>query len=616
MADRASLGDPVASRSLDLLVDTALPDTGRRHAEEQLLLAGVRSPIGATLRVCEPCNNGIADSMVPPSRSLRRLLGRRDPVVACGAHDALSAKLVEEAGFDAVWASGFGLSAVRAVPDASILTMSETLEATRAIVEATSIPVIADCDTGFGNAINVIRTVTEFEGAGVAAICIEDNVYPKRCSFYTSVARELVPAEEHARKIAAAKSAQKSSEFAVIARTEALIAGWGKDEALSRARAYADAGADAILVHSKHHDLAELAEVAAAWDRATPLVAVPTTYVGTSLADLAAAGFKLVIYANQPLRAAVGAMREALGMLRAGATSELEKRIVPLEAIYELVGLGELQSNEARFLMPGGVDCSALILAAGEDPALGELVRDRPKCMLDIRGKSILERQIQALNASGIKEIAVVRGYEKEKIDLPHLRYYDNDRYRETGELASLAMAEDELRGPIVCLYGDVIFDDAIVGRLLRARGDLVIVVDRAYYDVVREGRAEARSHDLVVTEAPPSAGYRFVPSTSSVRVERIGQRLRPEEADGEFIGLAMFSERGARLVRETYQDLARSHHGAFHEADSLAQASLTDLLQELIDRGHEVICVDVYKGWMEIDSFEDYRRAWAEIRF
>ncbi|HZR84976.1 MAG TPA: isocitrate lyase/phosphoenolpyruvate mutase family protein [Candidatus Binatia bacterium] len=550
------------------------------------------------------------------SRSLRALLARRETAVACGAHDALSAKLVEEAGFDAVWASGFGLSAVRAVPDASILTMSETLDGARAMVDATSIPVIADCDTGFGNAINVMRTVSEFEAAGVSAICIEDNVFPKRCSFYTGVARELVATDEHARKIAAAKEAQRSRDFAVIARTEALIAGWGKDEALARARAYADVGADAVLIHSKHGDLSELAEVAAAWDRATPLVAVPTTYIGTPLADLASAGFKLVIYANQPLRAAVSAMRDALRALRAGETLALERRIAPLEDIYALVGLPELRTNEARFLMPGGVDCSALILAAGEDPALGELVRDRPKCMLDIRGKTILERQIQALNASGIKDIAVVRGYEKTSIDLPHLRYYDNDRYLETGELASLALAQDELRGPLVCLYSDVIFDDAIVGRLLRASGDIVIVVDRAYQDVLRTGRVEARSHDLVVTEDPPVSGYRFVPQASGARVEQIGQRLAPESADGEFIGLALFSERGARIVRETYQDLARSHRGAFHEAPSLARASLTDLLQELIDRGHEVTCVDVYKGWMEIDSFDDYRRAWAEIRF
>ncbi|MBY0279567.1 isocitrate lyase/phosphoenolpyruvate mutase family protein [Candidatus Binatia bacterium] len=555
--------------------------------------------------------------MRPSSRSLKRLLAERPQVVAAGAHDALSAKLVEQAGFDAIWASGFGLSAVRAVPDASILTMSETLEATRAMVEATSIPVIADCDTGFGNAINVMRTVADFEAAGVAAISIEDNVFPKRCSFYAGVARELVPAEEHARKVAAAKAAQRSDDFIVIARTEALIAGWGKEEALSRARAYADAGADAVLIHSKHPDLSELAEVAAAWDRDVPLVSVPTTYIGASLEELERTGFKLVIYANQALRAALDAMKDALRALRSGEAAVLEKRIAPLEDVYAQVGVSELKRNEALYLLPGGFDCSAVILAAGDDGALGDLTRDRPKSMLDIKGKTILERQVEALNTAGVKDIAVVRGHQKGAIHYPNLRYYDNEHWATTGEVASLMTAEDELRGPVLCLYGDVIFDDAILGRLLRAQGDVVIAVDRAYYDHVRAGNGAlpARPHDLVVTEEPPVSGYRFVPSTSGAAVKRIGRTLPQADAHGEFIGLALLSERGAKLVREVHAELARTHRGPFHEADSLSRAALTDLLQELIDRGHTVTCVDVYKGWMEVDTFEDYRRAWSEIR-
>ncbi|MBM4242209.1 MAG: phosphoenolpyruvate mutase [Deltaproteobacteria bacterium] len=555
--------------------------------------------------------------MRPSSRSLKTLLAERPQIVAAGAHDALSAKLVEQAGFDAIWASGFGLSAVRAVPDASILTMSETLEATRAMVEATSIPVIADCDTGFGNAINVMRTVADFETAGVAAMSIEDNVFPKRCSFYAGVARELVPVEEHARKIAAAKAAQRRPDFFVIARTEALIAGWGKEEALSRARAYADAGADAVLIHSKHPDLSELAEVAAAWDRPVPLVSVPTTYIGASLADLESAGFRIVIYANQALRAALDAMKDALRALRAGEAAALEKRIAPLEDVYAQVGVKELKENEARFLLPGGFDCSAVILAAGEDGALGDLTRDRPKCMLDIKGKTILERQVEALNVAGIKDIAVVRGHQKGAIRYPQLRYYDNEHYATTGELASLMTAADELSGPVVCLYGDVIFDDAILGRLLRAQGDVVIAVDRAYYDNVRAGNGALpdRPHDLVVTEEVPVSSYRFVPSSSGAAVQRIGQTVATGEARGEFVGLVLLSERGAKLVLEVHAELARSHRGRFHEAESLSRAALTDLLQELIDRGHRVTCVDVYKGWMEVDTFEDYRRAWSEIR-
>src|SRR5439155_25837284 len=125
----------------------------------------------------------------------------------------------------------------------------EQLDVTRNIAEAVDIPIIADCDTGFGNALNVMRMVQDYEKAGIAGICIEDNVFPKRCSFYAGVRRELISPEEHAGKVRAAKSAQASPDFIVIARTEALIAGWGQDEAVKRAEMYADAGADAVPIH-------------------------------------------------------------------------------------------------------------------------------------------------------------------------------------------------------------------------------------------------------------------------------------------------------------------------------------------------------------------------------
>jgi len=157
---------------------------------------------------------------------LRAALKRPGALKVVGAHDALSARLIERAGFDGVWASGFVISAsLKCIPDASFITSSEQLEVERNIAEAVGIPVIADCDTGYGNALNVMRTVNDRERAGVAAICIEDNVYPKRCSFYAGVRRELIPIEEHCGKIKAAKAAQIFPEFMIIARTEALIAG-------------------------------------------------------------------------------------------------------------------------------------------------------------------------------------------------------------------------------------------------------------------------------------------------------------------------------------------------------------------------------------------------------
>ena len=549
---------------------------------------------------------------------LRELLKQPGPALVLGAHDALSARLAQEADFDAIWASGFGISAVNAVPDANILTMSETLEAVRRMSAAVSIPVIADCDNGFGNAINVIRTVAEYEHAGAAGICIEDNIFPKRCSFYAGVQRELVPIDEHARKIQAATATRQNADFVIIARTEAFIAGWGKQEALSRAHAYAEAGADAILIHSKAATFdEELRDFAASWDVPCPLVAVPTTYADITAQDLAAAGFQFVIFANQTLRAAVTGMRSALATLKQeGRPAAVDKQIVTLPEIYDLVGVPALQANEKKFLVPGGHEVTAIIIAAGFEEELLPLIEDRPKAMLEIKGKTILERQIQALNECGVKDVVVVRGYHKEQINLPNIRYYDNDRFRETGELSSLFLAETEMTGRFLFLYSDILLDPSILEKLLKSQAAISIVVDRAWNDH-EPGQAEVRTKnpDLVVTHQPPKTGYRYLPTAEATTLTQIGQHIAPQAADGEFIGLAMFSASGARILRTTYQELQTARSARrFHEASTLETAAFTDMLQELIDHKHDIACVDIYKGWLEIDTFEDYRRAWAKI--
>jgi phosphoenolpyruvate phosphomutase len=287
--------------------------------------------------------------------SLRNLLNSGATVRAAGAHDGLSAILAREAGFDAIWASGFEISAAHGVPDANIITMSENVRAAELMVEGAGIPVIADCDTGYGNAINVIHTVRAYERAGVSAICIEDNVFPKRCSFYVGVKRELVDPEEHAGKIRACLDTRQSEDFLIIARTEALIAGWGMDEALKRGRIYADSGADLVLVHSKSKEPEEVLEFARQWDRNTPLVCVPTTYSGTSYRVLAEAGYRVVIFANHGLRAAIKAMRAALGKIHAeGHAGAADELIVSLPEVYELIGVPQMKHQEALYMPPTG----------------------------------------------------------------------------------------------------------------------------------------------------------------------------------------------------------------------------------------------------------------------
>ncbi len=552
---------------------------------------------------------------------LRELLKRPGAVKAVGAHDALSARLIERAGFDAIWASGFAISAsLKCIPDASFIDSSEQLAVERNIAEAVSIPIIADCDTGYGNALNVMRAVSDRERAGVAAICIEDNVYPKRCSFYAGVRRELIPIEEHCGKIKAAKAAQTVPEFMLIARTEALIAGWGQEEALKRAEAYAEAGADAVLIHSKSKTFDELKAVYKAFSGRVPLVVVPTIFDQTTAAELEEAGAKIIIYANQPVRAAIRAMRDALDLIkkdtRPGAANE---RIVTLPEVYDIVGVPQMERDEKQFLPVGSEKITAVIAAAGFEKQLLPLIEDKPKCLLDIKGKTILERQVAALNDCNIKEIALVRGYKKEAITLPNIRYYDNDRYESTGELYSLFCAENELKGRTIVLYGDIIFDTAILEKLLKSPADIALVVDLAWYD--QQQTRHASSHlnpDLVTFEQAPGKNYlsRFVMPEEEHRIVKIGQHLPHDQAHGEFIGMAMFSEQAARAMTAAYRKAsANSPDKPFHEAPSLTKASFTDMVQTLIEAGHRVSAVPIFKGWMEVDSFEEYQKAWAKIR-
>jgi phosphoenolpyruvate phosphomutase len=543
-------------------------------------------------------------------------MARPGPIVIIGAHNGLSGKIGEEAGFDGLWASGFEISASYAVPDANILTMAENLGAARMMNDVTDVPVVADCDNGYGNAINVIRAVEEYERAGIAAICIEDNIFPKRCSFYAGVKRELSTVEEHAGKIRAAKATQKDKDFVVIARTEALIAGWGMEEALIRGRAYADAGADMVLIHSKSKSPDEVLSFAKQWDRAAPLVCVPTIYKSTKVEELHAAGFKLIIFANHAVRSSIKAMTETLQTLkREMFTGSVEDKVVPLERVYHLIGVDKMKEEEGAFMPSESPGVTAVILAAGASQGLLPLTEALPKPMLDIKGKTILERQIEVLNACGVRDVAVVRGYKKDAITVPNVRYYDNDDYATTNEVVSLFRAGKELAGPFVFLYGDILFERGHLEKLLKSPADVSVVVDRSYGEGPRPETTRG-APDLVALKNAQESGYRFVAAKEPHPVARVGRNLTAPEAQGEFVGMAAFSAKGARALTDCYTQLVETRsQGPFHEAPSLRAATFPDLLQELIDRGVDVQAIDVYKGWLEIDTFEDYRRAWALIK-
>jgi phosphoenolpyruvate phosphomutase len=268
------------------------------------------------------------------------------------AHNPLSARLAKEAGFDGIWASGFELSAAYGVPDASLLSFTQHLDMTRAMIEQVAVPVVADIDTGYGNAINVRHVVAAYAAAGSAAVVMEDKLFPKDTSLLAGGRQELVRVEEFQGKIEAAREAGKAHELLVIARTEALIADLGLDEALKRGAAYAEAGADLLLVHSKQKTPDEIVAFTERWRGPIPLVIVPTAYPDLTEEKVRALGkIKIVIYANHAIRAAVGAMRQVFAQIRRdGGIHRVDKQIASVEDIFDLQRVPAMKAAEKKYL--------------------------------------------------------------------------------------------------------------------------------------------------------------------------------------------------------------------------------------------------------------------------
>jgi phosphoenolpyruvate phosphomutase len=261
-----------------------------------------------------------------------------------GAHDGLTAALAERAGFDAIWAGGLGISSSFRVADAGLLTMTELLTAAVQIHAGCDVPVIADVDAGFGD-VNVVRRMVQlYEAAGIEAICIEDKQFPKRNSFRNG--HRLEDPVAFARKIQVAKAAQRGTGFVVIARLESLIAGAGMDDAMSRAERYHDAGADAVLIHSRASDAGEIGEFCARWQqtgRQVPVLCVPTTYAGVTARELGEMGISGVIYANQAIRASTKAVIEVLAAIaKHDSSSPIESSLTSLSELFELTGMNDV----------------------------------------------------------------------------------------------------------------------------------------------------------------------------------------------------------------------------------------------------------------------------------
>lgn len=282
---------------------------------------------------------------------LRQLLQSESLEILLEAHNGLSAKIVQEAGFPAVWASGFAISASLGLRDSNEASWTQVVEVVEFMCEATSIPVLMDVDSGYGNFNNVRRLVRKLEQRGVAGMCLEDKTFPKINSLAPAGRQTLARVEEFAGKIKAAKDTQSDADFCLVARVEALIAGQGVDEALARADAYRRAGADAVLIHSKRQDASEILAFMKRWGGDCPVVIVPTTYYRTPLSVFRDSGISTVIWANHMMRAGAAAMQQAAAIIRRdGSPCRLEGEIAPVDEIFRLQNERELRAAEQRYL--------------------------------------------------------------------------------------------------------------------------------------------------------------------------------------------------------------------------------------------------------------------------
>nr|WP_225071346.1 phosphoenolpyruvate mutase [Desulfuromonas sp. CSMB_57] len=269
------------------------------------------------------------------------------------AHNGLSARIAEEAGFQGIWASGLAISASLGVRDSNEASWTQVLDVAEFMSDATTVPIMLDGDTGYGNFNNVRRLIRKLEQRGIAAVCIEDKLFPKNNSLLEGIPQPLEETEVFVGKIKAAKDSQQDPDFCLIARVEAFIAGWGIEEALRRATAYCDAGADAILMHSKKSTPEEIFNFMKAWQGTCPVVIVPTKYYQTPTVQFREAGISMVIWANHLLRSGIAAMQKtAAELFQKQSLVTVENTISSVQEVFRLLDNEELQQAERKYLPP------------------------------------------------------------------------------------------------------------------------------------------------------------------------------------------------------------------------------------------------------------------------
>ena len=527
---------------------------------------------------------------------LKNLLESDQTEFILEAHNGLSAKIVEEAGFRGIWGSGLALSAQHAVRDNNELSWTQVVETLEFMSDATSIPILLDGDTGYGDFNNMQRLVRKLEQRDIAGVCIEDKLFPKSNSFIQGEQQELEDVDTFCGKIQAGKDAQQQDDFCIVARVEAFIAGWGLEEALRRGEAYRRAGADAILIHSKLSRPDEVLEFSREWDDRCPLVIVPTKYYSTSTEVFREHDISLVIWANHMIRSNITAMQTTARAIHISESLlDVEGHIATVSEIFRLQGADELLEAEKIYARSARPDASAIILAASRGHGMDEMTRDRPKVMIPVAGKTVLRRQVDKFKAQGINNITVVAGYRSEAIDEQGTAVVVNEGWESSDELASLGCALEAISDDTVLIYGDLLFRTYILNNLMDWDADLLVVVDSSPLEL-----AQRNINDLAWCSVPDDrAMYQ-----QRVSVEQISSQggWGGREADGRWIGMLRARAAGKDQLLEAL--------GQLRNEEGFAHFGVPELINRLVANGHAPQVQYIAGHWMDINNLEDLQRA------
>jgi len=550
--------------------------------------ASVRASVG-------DAKNSAKNTAQTRSAKLRQMLQSAELEFLMEAHNGLSARIVREAGFKGIWASGLSISAQFGVRDNNEASWTQVVDMLEFMADASDLPILLDGDTGYGNFNNMRRLVRKLEQRGIAGVCIEDKQFPKTNSFLNGERQPLADIEEFVGKIAAGKDTQRDGNFSIVARVEALIAGWGMDEALRRAEAYRLAGADAILIHSKLSKPDEIVTFAKEWARRSPLVIVPTRYYSTPTEVFRQAGISTVIWANHLVRAAASAMQSvAKEIFESQTLVNVEDHIVSVNEIFRLQDADEYSAAERIYLSNSGAPRAAVVLAASRGRGLEAMTVERPKVMLPIAGKPLLRWLVDGFKKENINDITVVGGYRADAIDTAGIKLVVNEHYAETGELSSLACAVESLESDAVISYGDLLFRSYVLRDLMESKADFSVVVDS-----LMTGSSNRTVRDFAYCSRGDDRGLFGTP----VLLERVTSAADAERAPhGRWIGLLNVSRAGLAKLKATMKVLGSENR--FEALDMPA------LLNALIAGGSKIEVIYVHGHWRGVNDLDDLHQA------